>query len=206
MHGTRVALLFLTALVPSLFARNCDAGTVVDVDGKPLAGVHVVATWSGDGPTFHSRNQKCFRLEATVTGVDGQYDLPLLSGNFNPIYTNRARSVRFFKVGYEFELTQPLNADPVKMQPYSGTFKDRQWRAYSIYAPGCPDAPKKLVPVIKAIVEDATLLAKTVQEQRIMISHYEYEYNLGRFGEEAAAKIRSDRLQQMVVDPVDHKQ
>ena len=127
-------------------ASGCGARAVVDENGKPLAGVHVVAEWWADGPGFYSNQSHCVRLEAMVTGADGKFDFPFFSGNFNPRFPERQRNIKFFKAGYELVPKQIEGSDPVKLRPFSGDPKQRFEDDYYIYSIQCEGYEKKLYP------------------------------------------------------------
>ena len=171
------------------FASGCGARTVVDQNGKPLAGVHVVAEWWADGPGYYSNQSHCVRLEAMVTAADGKFDFPYFSGNFNPRFPTRQRNIKFFKAGYELVPKQIEGSDPVKLRPFSGDPKQRFEDDYYIYSIQCKGYAEKLHPVLKEIYSEARLIARTHEQQLQVIGNYEYLINKHEIGEDAAYKI-----------------
>ena len=191
-------IVFALALINlmALLFHGLGASTVVDESGKPLAGVHVVAEYWGETIYFYGSHRTCFRLEVMMTAADGRFDVPFISGNFNPIYFDRSRYIRYFKAGYEVVPNQIESADPVKMQPFSGDAKQRFGRGsgllaygdYSVYNPqlACPDVQKKFYPLLLAIHAEAKQIAKTY-EDRLRVLDYEYQIEIGNGTEEKVA-------------------
>ena len=177
------------------FASGCGARTVVDENGKPLAGVHVVAEWWADGPGFYSNQSHCVRLEAMVTAADGKFDFPFLSGNFNPRFPTRQRNIKFFKAGYELVPKQIEGSDPVKMRPFSGDTKQRFEDDYYIYSIQCKDFRRKLYPVLQEIYSEAKVIAQT-PFQKNQLQHFEYGLDWVRVGEKAAVEISAEKSMQ----------
>ena len=175
------------------FASGCGARTVVDENGKPMAGVHAVAEWWADGPGYYSNPSHCVRLEAMVTGADGKFDFPYFSGNFNPVYPTRQRNIKFFKAGYELVPKQIEGSDPVKLRPFSGDPKQRFEDDYYIYSYQCKGYEEKLYPVLKEIHSEARLIARTQEQQLQVIGNYEYLINEHEIGKDAAHEISNTR-------------
>lgn len=197
-------LLSISAL--TLLIGACGARTVVDEQGKPLTGVHVVATYRGEGFYFHGSNALCYRAEAIVTGADGKFDFPYFSGNFDPrTILKRWTEIGYFKAGYELVPTQADDADPVKMRPFSGISKQRfapGFGDYSVFNPHkrCPDQERKLYPLLLAIHAEAKQIAKTFEE-RSQVIYFEYlmeeipvDYAdaATRYDEEVVKRIQKD--------------
>lgn len=82
-------------------APTCtDAKTVVDGDGNPLAGVHVIAVWDAEINQVVQSSHTCFKLDATETNEHGAYFVSQLSGNINPFLLDRTRLLLYYKEGY----------------------------------------------------------------------------------------------------------
>lgn len=168
----------LAVFALAFLANGCSARAIVDENGKPLAGVHVVAYYRAEGMYLYGAHYRCVRVEAMLTGSDGKFDFPFFSGNLNPLMTKRTRDIGYFKPGYELVPNQEEFADPVKMRPFSGDMKRRFAPGSGDYGvlndrAGCPQLGKKLYPLLLAIHLDAKQLAKTYEE-RIRIIHFEY--------------------------------
>ena len=158
----------------ALLTTGCGARTITDENGKPLAGVHVVAEWRGEGIYFLGRNIRCLRVETMVTGADGNFDFPIFSWSFNPVLFKRTTEIGYFKAGYELVPDQSLSADPVKMRPFSGDLERRFRRGdgdYSVFNShsGCPQLGTKLYPLLVAIHADAKQIARTYDQRREVI-------------------------------------
>ncbi len=197
MKTTRSGILrFLSTIALTLLIGGCGARTIVDESGKPLAGVHVVATYWGEGMYLAGTRVSCFRVEALVTGAEGSFDFPFFSGNFNPMVPKRTRDIGYFKAGYELVPNQKDFADPVKMRPFSWDEKQRFGRGsgllaygdYSVYndRSGCPDLKKKLYPLLLAIHAEAKQIAKTYEERHRVLD-YEYLIEIGKSADESLA-------------------
>ena len=190
-----IAISALTMLV-----GGCGARTVVDEQGKPLAGVHVVATYWGESFYITRSNRACFRMEVMVTGADGTFEVPFLSGNFNPLYFDRSRHLQYFKPGYEAVPMTNDSADPFVMRPFGGSTAQRfnNWNgAYVLYRPQlrCKDARKKLHPVLISILGEAKQLARTYEERRRVLEfEYQNEIDLG-VDENAASRLVTEKRQ-----------
>ena len=176
-------IIFALALINliGLLFHGLGASTVVDENGKPLAGVHVVATYRGETFYFYGSNALCYRAEAIVTGADGKFDFPYFSGNFDPrTIFKRWTEIGYFKAGYELVPTKADDADPVRMRPFSGISKQRfapGFGDYSVFNPAkrCPDQERKLYPLLLAIHAEAKQIAKTYEERSQVIT---FEYQL----------------------------
>lgn len=177
-------------LIAHLF-HGIDPSTVVDENGKPLADVHVVAKYRGEGFYFHGSFAHCYRVEAIVTGADGKFDFPYFSGNFDPrTILKRWTVIRYFKAGYELTPRQAIDANPVRMRPFSGNAEQRFEPVYGDYIilhphNGCPDQERKLYPVLLAIHTEAKDLAKTFNHRKNVIS-LEYLIDLPMMDEQTA--------------------
>lgn len=179
MKTTRSGVLrLLSTIALTLLIGGCGARTIVDESGKPLAGVHVVATYWGEGMYLAGTRVSCFRVEALVTGAEGSFDFPFFSGNFNPMVPKRTRDIGFFKAGYELVSNQTDFADPVRMRPFSGIAKQRFEPGlgdYAFYrrAYSCPNVGAKLQPYLGALQVEAKQIAKTY-EDRLFVIELEY--------------------------------
>lgn len=126
MQTTKLSFIRILVVVAlALLANGCSARIVVDENGKPLAGVHVVAYYRAEGPRFYTSYYKCIRVEALITGADGHFDFPFFSGNLNPWLFKRTTEIGYFKPGYELEPNQDEFVSPVRMRPFSGDMKRR---------------------------------------------------------------------------------
>lgn len=194
---TMQILLYFVMCMSASLTSGCAASTVVEENGKPLAGVHVVAEWWATGPGYYSNPSHCVRLEALVTGSDGKFDFPYFSGNFNPVYPTRQRNIKFFKTGYELVPNQTEGSDPVKMRPFSGDPKQRFEDDYYIYSIQCEEFRTKLYPLAQEIYNEAKILAVTYKHKQFLIMVYERGVNIVRVGEEQARKIAVEKLERL---------
>ena len=166
---------------PALLVAGCSAGTVVDEQGKPLAGVHVVAAYWIEGPYFVHPRKECVRVETMATGADGKFNFPFFSGNFNPTVPTRTTMLAYFKAGYELVPERKESDDPIKMRPFSGEAKHRfdhffgAYNAYTVHS-RCPEGVKKLRPVLVAVHAELKQIAKTYEErERVIMFEYQLE-------------------------------
>lgn len=198
MQNTKLQILLrLAACTIVVFASGCAARTVVDENGKPFAGVHVVAEWWATGPGIYFNPSRCVRLEAMVTGADGKFDFPFFSGNFNPFIPERQRNIKFFKAGYELVPKQIERSDPVKLRPFSGDPKQRFENDYYIYSMQCEEYRTKLYPLVQEIYAEAKTLAVTYKHKNGLIMVYERGVNFVQVGEEQARKIAVEKLERL---------
>jgi hypothetical protein len=161
-------------------------GTIIDGStGKPMAGVHIVASWSGSMSIAVQPFMRCYHAEATVTDERGRFSLSTFSGNWNPLMWDRTRSVWALAPGYvTSDKSDDGNLDLV-LVPATGTGSER-FRALPFPdALGCPVGRKALMPFWRVLYKEAARLAST-REEREEASARLFEIDKTEFGEKEA--------------------
>lgn len=148
------------------------SGQVIDAEtGKPLKGVFVMAMWHGNPIAIEARTV-CYNFAITQTGQDGSYLLPVLS--WNPaVLINRERYKEFYLAGYENFSNDDLTGAVIKMRRTTETAEQRlESFIHQRYAKCTSEAERKdkLVPLYQAQLDEATILASTPAEKRLLES------------------------------------
>ena len=149
-----------------------ETGQVVDgATGKPLAGVHVVARWDGQGFAGVVSKHTCFKVEAAQTNEKGRFSLSPFSWNFNPLLSDRQRTLIFYKRG--FKAPEPVaepNDSMVAMTADKQTGLDRlKYIGGSAGAATCGTLQQQrraLLPLYRAVYEESKEIASSPEDLR----------------------------------------
>ena len=92
----------ICGLVIAYFALTVIAseGIVVDEQGKPIKGAHVLIVWQGNAGLIVQPHTRCYKLEATTSDENGKFRIPMYSGSLNPFMTDRRHWAVIFVPGY----------------------------------------------------------------------------------------------------------
>jgi hypothetical protein len=194
-------LKVLGGLVLTYFAITVIAseGIVVDEQGKPIKGAHVITYWQGDSGLIVQPHTRCYKLEATTSDEDGKFRVSMFSGSLNPFMTDRSRITFVFFPDY---FTSPLSkSDDLKFVlatfAKTGTLSEQFDLRIHKSLPGgtarCGNQTAKL-PYLKSVHAELTRFAKTKAElERCNSLLYTIEYI--EFGDRVANERRSQRNQ-----------
>ncbi|MBL0142900.1 MAG: carboxypeptidase regulatory-like domain-containing protein [Betaproteobacteria bacterium] len=159
------------AILFGLYSVYAAQGTVIDGStGKPMAGVHVVASWTGSVSIAVQPFTRCYRAEATVTDERGRFSLSTFSGNWNPILWDRNRSVWVLAPSYTISDKSDFGELKIVLEPAKGT-KSEQFKSLpSSYVLGCGVDNRQFLPYLLALHKEMLRLASTRDERRVASS------------------------------------
>ena len=153
-------------LILGLYSVHAAQGTVIDGStGKPMAGVHIVATWHGSIAMPVQPTTRCYHAEATVTDERGSFSLSTFTGNVNPLMWDRNRSVWAIAPGYTTSDKSDYGTLALVLMPATGTRSERFKALPFPDALGCPVDRAILMPFWKVLQGEAAHLASTPQER-----------------------------------------
>lgn len=182
-----VALLF-SGPVLALQGQVVESGT-----GRPLPGVFVFVWWMGDMSIAVQPATRCYKADILTTDSEGRFRVPEMSGNINPLITDRRRNLRFYKPGYR-EMERAVASERVEMGK-----RDPQKRAQSfveVFEEALPSYcdfdDKKLLPLFKAMDPELSALAETRQEKEKSLG-IKYAIEQIELGEDAARRNLDER-------------
>ncbi|MBK6981854.1 MAG: hypothetical protein IPH30_10420 [Betaproteobacteria bacterium] len=155
------------AILFGLYSVYAAQGTVIDGStGKPMAGVHIVASWSGSIAMPVQPSTRCYHAEAAVTDERGRFSLSTFSGNWNPLMWDRTRSVWALASGYVTSDKSDYGSLDLVLMPATGT-KSEQFKALPLPdALGCPGDEKPFLAFWRVLHAEALRLAETREEKR----------------------------------------
>lgn len=158
----------LVPLAACAFSANVIEGRVLEAEtNKPLAGTIVVARWDKTYSSFADTTTVCIHVESVITNEHGYFTLTAWNG--------KAGDVEVFKAGYEYP-TDRYGAHAGKyeyvLKPFAGSREERlgylERVERSIRVCRSPDAGEKnLLPLYRALYDEAKSLAKTKEEQKV---------------------------------------
>jgi hypothetical protein len=182
--AVRRSLMFLCTLAATnAFAED---GLVIDAASHgPISGAFIVTEWRGRAFTPVHSHSGCYHVELTRSGQDGSYHVDLLSGNYNPLITDRIRTVSIFKPGYEIKFLDQTIEKQTVLQRFTGSFHERLRQYRSIWVNDCPDAGARLRSLLEAISGEAQNLAQS-PEEREKAAYYQLQLDIDSIGDEAA--------------------
>lgn len=161
-----MALLF--PLVACAFSGNAIEGHVLEAGTKkPLPGAIVIARWEKTYVSIGHSSSACVHVESAVTDEQGRFRLPTWRGK-------TPHDLDTHKPGYERSPERDGTAGEydVVLQPFTGTKEERLKYLQRVNsATGCGSAgesKKNLLPLAKALYEEALGLAKTEDEKKIV--------------------------------------
>lgn len=182
---------------------SCFAGqaTVVDVMGKPIAGLQVVTFWSARRPQIaEGQGWLCFGLTAMTSDENGRFDVPVFSWSFNPLAVERRLNINLAASGFvqsnksnrdnlKFVL-EPLPDPKTDRYVVDGVFKEvgdifQQLSGVALDS-RCGD-PKIARPYYEVAIDNLKLLARSKEDWE-KISSELYQIDYFEFGSEYAAK------------------
>ena len=176
-----------------------EQGTIVDqATGRPLEGVVVVASFYGNAFNPVQPHTFCYHVDVAVSDEQGRFNIDRWSGDIRPWITNRRRGLSLFKAGYRTSPAWKLDTFPVLMLRFEGSVEERFRKKLSLPIAGsdCDGAEDKLLPLARAMLDEASQLAATT-EQRMVASTLLFEVESTTLGREAAEKNARARYQEL---------
>ena len=136
---------------------------------KPIAGAIVTARWQGIKPAPGHGVHACIHVETTMTNEKGEFRIPGWVGA--PQYIAEVETtIDAYKPGYGFPEVPSPKDEIVWLTPFKGTKGERlaqlQRSVVSCHQAG--DSKKNLLPLIKAIYEEARGLPQTPSDSKIV--------------------------------------
>jgi hypothetical protein len=165
-------LKVLGGLVLTYFAITVIAseGIVVDEQGKPIKGAHVITYWHGNAGLIVQPHTRCYKLEATTSDENGKFRVPMYSGSLNPFMKDRTLITEVFAASYYTSSLSKSEDLKFVLAPLNklGT-KGEKFQKFSRFRADCGH-PREKLPFYKAMYEEMIRLATTKEEKRACIS------------------------------------
>lgn len=197
--GTLIAVLLCAPLLPGCaFYRSGVSGYVYEwVDPskqptqdnlKPVADAYVVAKWSGTVPTpVAHATSNCLHVALARTDSTGRYEIPgwFRFPKFYPVFVNKP-SINEYKPGYvnkEWLSSMQFNLVPSTQTPDERI--ESLYRTASYYCEEIgDDLHRTLLPLYKALLEEAQSLKGVSPTQRYVIDGLRNRIADGQAGQE----------------------
>ncbi|MGE5098315.1 MAG: hypothetical protein ACM3SO_24490 [Betaproteobacteria bacterium] len=187
--------MLLLLLAAGATRASAEEGVVIDaVTGAPLSGVFVIARWHGEAFRPVEPSGGCYRVQLARSGADGRFHVDFISGNFNPLLTDRRRSIVLFKPGYEVKIFGRTFEERQALRPFAGTFAQRMEQYSRVWGRDCPEARPTLRPVLEAIRAEADVLARTPEDSE-RVAGFQRELDTDSMGYDAALDRYLDTVQ-----------
>lgn len=167
MIGLTVLLIPLSACAISGKPME---GRVLEVDTrKPIPDAIVVVRWQGNRPAFVESQTVCAHVDTAVTDAQGRYAIKRwVAVLHNGPVLDLEPLVMVYKTGYQ-EAYIPAEAGTTYLKAFAGTREERfEYLRRVTSATGCGgagDSEKNLLPLAKALYEEARSIATTTKEQ-----------------------------------------
>lgn len=199
-------MLMLPTLLP-LSACALSGGPVVgqvveEGTQKPVPGATVVVRWIGrttSGSWFVEARDVCYHVETAVTDERGQYKTAAWTQEQSKDYTLKYHSLRVdaYKPGYGLPTKPSEKEEIVYLATFKGTTTERlEYLSRISGTSSCGsrnDSEKNLIPMRKALYEEAKTLAQTEREKQI-VEVFLYGLEIIELGFETAEKRHLQRI------------
>lgn len=173
-------------------------GRVVDAETKkPLAGAIVVARWRGTYSALVDTHTECYHVETATTDKDGRYKMAgwweMPKG---PLFSKDSMVLDAYLPGYEeywpagYGSTEDFKNNVLYLLPFKGTKQERLNSLPRFVGMDCGDYrdyAKKLIPLYKAVYEEAKPLAVTTEDNHV-VAGIHYALDILELGFEEATK------------------
>lgn len=192
--------LIILLLAPSLAA--CGEYYSLPIDGKvveertlkPIPEAMVVIRWTGNiSSSWVDSKTVCYHVETAITDKSGNFHIPGWTGKPANIQTDiydLQTHIDAYKVGYGFPTTPPQGSKVVYLSPFAGTREERLEYLIGLTGMECgsfEEYRKKLIPLYKALYEEANSIAAT-EEDKKTIESILYNLEILELGFETAEK------------------
>lgn len=160
---------------------------------KPIPGAIVVARWQGTAFSFVESPTVCIHVETATTDKEGRYRIPFWHASAKPSGAHGIEPiVTAYKAGYQWptRLPKSLSGGDQYLRTFTGSREERLNYLRSLSGQECGsrnDYVKKLIPLYRALYEEARTIAVTPEEKHIAGGLH---YSLDRLevGEEESLK------------------
>jgi len=182
MHSLLLAVPLLASCALSggaIKGKLLEQGT-----NKPIPGGIVLVRWYGhvsSGSIFVEARTLCYHVETSTTDEQGRYQTKAWRQPQKKDYTVKFDyiGVQGFKRGYQLPYGKPQVEGKTYLVPFNGTRKERLENLKLQARAGCEgpkDNLKKLIPLYRALYEEAKSIAITTDDKEIVKSlHYDLD-------------------------------
>ncbi len=183
-------LLALPACAASLSSKTIEGKVLEEGTNKPIPNAVVVARWQGHvGYT----GTVCYHVEGAISDGNGVYHIPAWKkpSPYGDI-SHQEHIVTAYKPGYRLADRYPVN-NPL-LKPITGTREERLKviRTASVSCGSAGQSQKNLLPLAKALYEEALGLAKTEDDKKI-VNNLLFSLEIIELGYEAAEQRDIER-------------
>ena len=145
---------------------TAEQGVVLDkATRKPIAGAIVDTSWTGAVWQVVQTRSVCYDLEVTTSDAEGRFTVSTI-GKFRPLLQFKNRGTSVVVPGYDVDPSSNVLELEFLMVPRQGT-KGEQFAKITRYLnrSDCPDAARKMHPVLKVVQKELSSLATTERER-----------------------------------------
>src|SRR3989344_3963881 len=204
-------MLLMPLLLPlSAFALSGDVteGKVLEEGtNKPIPEAIVIARWSGHLATFAHGKTVCYHVLSTTTNENGAYRFPAWKKKITEDWQKNVRPetviITVHKPGYAeyrppgYVRTEAFKQNIRYLKPFTGTREERFKYLTRIFgSSGCgtnDGSDRNSIPFMKALYDEATSIAQTQEEKR-MLEFFLYAIEKLEIGFEQAEKRHLERV------------
>lgn len=196
---TATALALPLTACATLFGEAIEGTVFEEGTNKPIAGAIVIVRWAGVIPTLGHASSACVHVESATTDAAGRYRTPAWRapstvGPAPLVQMNIGPGAYAHKPGYAYVDTQ---GETVYLKPFAGGRGERlEYLLRVSRTTGCHAAgvsEKNLLPLRKALYEEARQIAQTREEKKIL-EDLLYSMEVAELGYETAQKRHLERL------------
>jgi len=194
MKLLRTILLMLTLLpltACGLSGSSVSGKVLEENTGKPIDGAIVIVRWKGYVSAIVDAQTVCVHVESATTDKRGNYKV---SGWSKPSTMGPVLDVKpvvsAYKLGYGLPGNPAQNDEDVYLAPFKGTSGERLKYLPRLVGMECgdyDDYAKKLIPLYKAVYEEAKSIAIT-REDKHVVAGIHYALDILEVGFENATK------------------
>ncbi|HRE12989.1 MAG TPA: hypothetical protein PLD37_02215 [Usitatibacteraceae bacterium] len=171
-------------------------GTVIDGStGKPMAGVHVAAAWTGTSVMPVQQTTRCYHAEAAVTDERGRFKLSSFTGNWDPLLLGRSREVWAIAPGYQTSPQGNVGDLAIVLVPATGSRAERFKALPDPFLISCEADKRIFIPFWRTLHLESLRLANNRQE-RIAADRHLFDIEFVELGEREAMKRANARTRE----------
>jgi len=194
--------LLLVLLLPlqacATFAGSDVEGQVLEEGAnKPVAGAIVIVRWAGSTAAFVESRSVCVHVESTTSDVQGNYHTKswvAQSEMASTPFTQVAPVPTAYKPGYVYVRKQD---NVIYLKPFTGGRGERiKYLSRLSGVARCGesgDSKKNLLPLYRALLDEAKSIANTTVEEKKTVEFLLYELEIIEVGYEQATKRHLER-------------
>lgn len=147
-------------------------GVITDAEtGEPIEGAIVAATWVGVVSMIVDSQTRCYWVESTITGKNGEYEFSRWwnTKRWVPLFDRRI-DVMSYKSGYHYGDNPRVDVFDISMQkntdPYDKRFAELKRLVSAGSCQGSRNGEQPLYTFYKAMADDAAQYAMTYEERK----------------------------------------